>query len=71
MSYVINAVAPGFNIMAHINGWIETSKKSLALSADYKRTYNELANLENRELSDIGVRRCDIADIARNHVYGK
>ena len=39
--------------------------------ADYRRTYRELSRLTNRELADIGVRRCDIEDIARLHVTGR
>ena len=70
MAHAINSVAPGFNLIARIGGWIEDTKVTLALNADYKRTFAELSNLDNRELSDIGVRRCDIADIARIHVYG-
>jgi len=31
----------------------------------YKRTFNELYNLSNAELDDIGVARADISSIAR------
>lgn len=31
----------------------------------YRQTYNELAQLSNRELADVGIRRTDIAQIAR------
>jgi len=71
MAHVINTASTGFNLIARIRGLIEDSKQAWELNAEYKRTYAELANLENRELSDIGVRRCDIAEISRMHVYGK
>jgi len=31
----------------------------------FSKTYDELNKLNNRELADIGVNRCDIARIAR------
>lgn len=46
-----------------VSGWSRQS--------DYRRTYRELSRLTNRELADIGVRRCDIEDIARLHVPGR
>ena len=70
MAHVINSVAPGFNLIARIGGWIEDTKSAWALNSEFKRTFAELDSLDNRELADIGVRRSDIADIARLHVYG-
>lgn len=32
----------------------------------YRRTVNELSNLSNRELADIGISRCDINRVASN-----
>ena len=32
----------------------------------YRRTYNELMQLDNRELADLGISRIDIPAIARN-----
>ncbi|WP_253282581.1 DUF1127 domain-containing protein [Ruegeria atlantica] len=48
---------------------IERIKTARKRAADYQRTYRELQSLTNRELDDIGIRRCDIADIAHKHVY--
>lgn len=31
----------------------------------YRRTYDELANLSNRELDDLGIARADISKYAR------
>lgn len=44
-------------------------KAARARATEYQRTYSELQRLTNRELDDIGVRRCDIADIAQKHAY--
>lgn len=32
----------------------------------YRRTFNELSRLSNRELDDLGISRADIPRIARN-----
>ena len=32
---------------------------------NYRRTVNELSSLSNRELSDIGINRADIRNVAR------
>ncbi|WIY27281.1 DUF1127 domain-containing protein [Parasedimentitalea psychrophila] len=71
MAHVTTTASTGFNLFARLSGFFEDSKQSWALNAEYKRTFAELDRLENRELADIGVRRCDIADIARIHVYGR
>ena len=34
------------------------------------RTYNELSNLTDRELNDLGISRSEISDIARSAVRG-
>jgi uncharacterized protein YjiS (DUF1127 family) len=36
----------------------------------YRKTYNELARLTDRELNDIGLSRADINDVARDQAYG-
>ena len=59
----------GFNFGARVTLMIERIKAARARAAEYQRTYSELQRLSNRELDDIGVRRCDIADIAREHAY--
>ncbi|WP_170347640.1 MULTISPECIES: DUF1127 domain-containing protein [Ruegeria] len=59
----------GFNFGTRIKDMIERIKTARARAAEYQRTYSELQRLSNRELDDIGIRRCDIADIAHKHVY--
>ena len=36
----------------------------------YQQTVRELAALDNRQLSDLGITRTDIQRIARDHVRG-
>ncbi|GAA6161935.1 hypothetical protein NBRC116589_41090 [Ruegeria sp. HU-ET01832] len=59
----------GFGLSARIATLVARVKEAYALRAEYNRTYSELQGLSDRELNDIGVRRCDIKDIAREHAY--
>lgn len=59
----------GLNLAARIANLIERVKENRARASEYTRTYSELQRLSDRELNDIGIRRCDIADIAREHAY--
>ncbi|CUH89624.1 hypothetical protein PH5382_03572 [Phaeobacter sp. CECT 5382] len=58
-----------FGLIARLRAFAAQATANWAMSREYKRTYAQLSRLTNRELADIGVRRCDIADIARKHVY--
>lgn len=71
MAHAINSASTGFNLIARIRGFFEAAATSWVQASEYKRTYTELDKLTGRELADIGVRRCDIAEISRIHVYGK
>lgn len=35
----------------------------------YRRTVDELSQLDDRSLSDLGIARSDIATVAHDHVY--
>ena len=59
----------GLNLTARVANMIERVKVARARAAEYQRTFTELQRLTNRELDDIGIRRCDIADIAHTHAY--
>ncbi len=69
MAYTATTTHGGTNLIARIADFAIKVKESYALRAEYNRTYSELQGLTDRELNDIGVRRCDIKDIARDHVY--
>ncbi|MEX0308570.1 MAG: DUF1127 domain-containing protein [Ruegeria sp.] len=69
MAHTATLTHGGFNLTARIANLMERVKENRARASEYNRTYTELQRLTNRELDDIGVRRCDIADIAREHAY--
>ena len=55
--------------MSRLRAVVAKVAANWAMNREYQRTYAQLSRLTNRELADIGVRRCDIADIARKHVH--
>ncbi|NIZ14106.1 DUF1127 domain-containing protein [Phaeobacter sp. HF9A] len=70
MAYAQNTPLASSSIVARLRGLVDNSRNSWDLYKEYKRTYGELDALSDRDLADIGIRRCDIADLARSHVYG-
>ncbi len=69
MAHTATLTPSTLNFGARVSAFIERIKVARARAAEYQRTYSELQRLSNRELDDIGVRRCDIADIAHKHAY--
>lgn len=69
MAHVLSS-APSLSLSARIRRVADGVLASWAKAREYQRTYNELDGLCDRELADIGLRRGDIADVARQHVYG-
>lgn len=69
MAYTATAPHGGNTLVARFTDFVAKMKEAYALRAEYTRTYSELQALTDRELHDIGVRRCDIGDIVRDHVY--
>ena len=53
-----------------VSRWPEVGEQ-LALHRRYRATLDELSMLTDRELTDIGMERSSIRDIAREHVYGR
>ena len=45
---------------------VKSIEKKIEEYNRYRRTVNELRNLTNRDLADIGIARCDIHNIAAN-----
>ena len=70
MAHVLNTNIASSSLFARLRGVAENARTSWALYKEYKRTYDELDALTDRDLADIGIRRCDIAGLARTHVYG-
>lgn len=69
MAHTATFTREGFGLTARITVLVARIKEGFALRTEYNRTYAELQSLSDRELNDIGVRRCDIKDIAREHTY--
>lgn len=59
----------GFSTM--VSERLQAFRESRAKAAIYRTSVRELQNLSDRELSDLGIARCDIARIARDSVYPK
>lgn len=70
MAQALNTTFAAPSIAARLRGFADQARTSWDLYTEYKRTYAELDALNDRDLADIGIRRCDIADLARTHVYG-
>jgi len=49
--------------------WFEGFKEQRRLAREVKRTFNELDNLRDRELADLGIMRADIAKLAYDSVH--
>ncbi|UWQ91583.1 DUF1127 domain-containing protein [Rhodobacteraceae bacterium M382] len=59
----------GFGLIARMRDAVGTFFATRAQTAEFNRTYSELQGLSDRELNDIGIRRCDIADRVHKHIY--
>lgn len=70
MAYVNNARASAPVIPEGINGVLKSVKAALERRAVYSRTVRELEALSDRELSDLGIARVSIRDIAAQAAYG-
>lgn len=69
MAHVANIPNSGLNPWGRVRSFFAGLKKAHVQAAEFDRTFSELQRLSDRELNDIGIRRCDIADISRKHVY--
>lgn len=54
-------------MMKSINKLAKAIRLSMEKSMRYKATMEQLGRLNNRELADIGISRCDIPRLAREH----
>ena len=69
MAHTATLTHSGFNLSARFADLVTRFQRGRAQAAEYNRTFSELQRLSDRELNDIGIRRCDIVDIAREHAY--
>ena len=56
--------------IAQVTDWIEANRENTRRQRNYARTVNELSALTNNELSDIGINRGMINDVAYEAAYG-
>ncbi|KUP92176.1 DUF1127 domain-containing protein [Tritonibacter horizontis] len=70
MAHALNTNFATSSLVSRLRGMADQTRNSWDLYKEYKRTFNELNALTDRDLADIGVRRCDVDDLARTHVYG-
>ena len=56
-------------IVEKISNVIEENRQAFKLRRQYYKTYNELSQLTDKDLADIGVARGMIEQIAFDHTY--
>ena len=61
MAYATSTTAP-ITFWDRVRALFTNFRAASEERAAYNRTYRELSRLTNRELADIGLRRCDIND---------
>lgn len=61
----LTGVAFGFPDVA---GWVKNIRKKMEDKRNIRTTINELSKLNDRELNDMGISRCDIKYIAHSSV---
>ncbi|MBE1285961.1 MAG: DUF1127 domain-containing protein [Rhodobacteraceae bacterium] len=69
MAHTLDAPRTATSPVATLRTLMGNLKAGLLRRAAYQRTYTELSRLTNRELTDIGVSRCDIRDVSRNRAF--
>ncbi len=70
MAYVNNSRAASFGLFDRVSAMIASFKAQRAQRAIYVRTVYELEHLTDRELSDLGIARISIQDVAKVAAYG-
>lgn len=70
MAYVNNSRTASLGLMDRLNAYVAAYKANRAQRAVYSRTVYELNQLSDRELSDLGIARIAIEDVARVAAYG-
>lgn len=56
-------------LSAIVQNWFSQFRMERVKRAKYNHVYDELMRLTDRDLSDIGIARSDVADIARRAAY--
>ena len=71
MAYVTTATHARKGFLDRLSGWKDTIATAIQQRRIYDRTVTELNALSDRDLTDLGISRLGIADIAREAAYGK
>jgi uncharacterized protein YjiS (DUF1127 family) len=71
MAYVNNSRVASFGLLDRLSAMAASFKAQRAQRAVYLRTVYELNQLTDRELSDLGIARISIEDVARVAAFGK
>ncbi len=66
MAHITTNASLGANTFARLRAAFAGLREAWREDARMRRTYNELSALTDRELADIGLRRCDIDDVVRH-----
>lgn len=69
MAYVTDTRAHGFAVVEFAKSAVKTLAASFAQYKVYSSTVNELSNLSDRDLNDLGVHRSAIKGIAIEAAY--
>jgi uncharacterized protein YjiS (DUF1127 family) len=71
MAYVNNSRAVSLGLADRFAAYVATVKMNAAKRRIYEKTVRELNVLTDRELTDLGISRLSIEDVARVAAYGK
>jgi uncharacterized protein YjiS (DUF1127 family) len=71
MAYVNTSRAVSARSSERLSGLFSGLGLALARRRLYARTLNELRQLTDRELADLGIARMSIVDVAREAAYGR
>ncbi|MFC3614576.1 DUF1127 domain-containing protein [Lutimaribacter marinistellae] len=66
MAHITTNPTFGSSLASRLRSVFAGLREARQRDAEMRRTYNELNGLSERELADIGLRRCDIDDVVRD-----
>lgn len=70
MAYANSSRALRITLADRLQGLFAQLREANVRRALFNQTHRELAALSDRDLSDLGFSRADIADVARRAAYG-
>ena len=70
MAHITANTSARDSVFANLRAFLADTAKSFVQFYQYRKTLNELAKLNDRELEDLGMSRGEITSIATKAVYG-